>query len=227
MQNESIIEEFYSQYFRKGKDLYKKLVTLKTKEILEIMEKDKEFIGSAEPYVSSLLFFIIIMSEPKKILEIGTLIGYSTLIMADALAQNNLTNSKIITVDPDLIKKDIAKNYFKEAELQKYVKFIDGSSLNEKTYKLIKTEAPFDLLFIDSIHNYNHTKKELETLTKLVRKNGFIICHDSGVRAQEFDTENLGGVRKALLEYTKDKKNFIFLDPPNWAPIGCFFQIKE
>lgn len=227
MEPEKVREEFYLKYMRRNKDIYKKLVTLTTRKVLDNMEKDTEFIGSAEPYLSSLLSFITLLAEPKKILEIGTLIGYSTLIMADALSQNNNPNSKIFSVDPEISKTRIARKYFARAGLERYVEFIEGKSLDPDVIKLLDYEKPFDLLFIDSLHNYRQTKNEIDVLIDLVGPDGVVICHDSGLLAQEFDTEKQGGVRKALVEFTKNKKNYIFLDPPNWAPVGCFILMKQ
>jgi len=222
-----VFAEFYSRYIARDKDLFKRSVTPDTRHVLDLMEKDSYFLGSSEPYVASLLSFVTLMSEPRSVLEIGTLIGYSTIIIADCLAQNKTSSSKIFTVDPDTRMVEIAKKYVSQAGLEDHAEFLIGKSLDPEIIELLHKYGPFDLLFVDSLHNYSNTIKEMRSLTYFVRDGGLIICHDSGIRAQNFDTEKRGGVRRALLEFTSDKKEFLFLDPPIWAPIGSFIMKKQ
>ena len=62
-----------------------------------------------------LLHLIIKLYNPKKILEIGTFTGLSTLTMG--LAMNN--NSNLIAIDKNKQTSEVAKNFFVKANLKR------------------------------------------------------------------------------------------------------------
>ena len=112
------------------------------------------------------LHLIIKISNIKKILEIGTFTGLSTLSMALALTENG----KITTLDKNEETNKIAINFFKKAKQDHKIKTIIKpaiESLNE-----IKDQA-FDLIFIDADKmNY---KKYYESSLNLLNQGGLII----------------------------------------------------
>ena len=217
-------EEYYLKHIEAGKDYHKKIVSNRVVRILELVEKDEKFFGSTEPYGISFISLLCGLIRPKKILEIGTLVGYTTIILADII---NDELQKIVSVELEENKIPKAKRYIKLAGFDDKVELLHGDSLEEKIIEKINREKPFDFVYLDGSHNYNHVKKELDVYWSMITKNGFLICHDSSKHAQKFDEKNEGGVRKALLEWSKEKKQCIFFDPPMWSSVGLFLAIKN
>jgi len=217
-------EEYYVKHIKAGKDYHKKIVSHRTARILELIEKDDKFFGSTEPYGISFISLLCGLIRPKKILEIGTLIGYSTITLADVIDDDLL---KIISVELDEKKLSKANSHIKLAGFDDKVELLLGDSIDEKIIEKINCEKPFDFVYLDGSHNYTHLKKELDVYWPMITKNGFLICHDSSEHAQKFDEKNEGGVRKALLEWSKEKKQCIFFDPPLWSSVGLFLAIKN
>ena len=112
------------------------------------------------------LHLIIKVSKIKKVLEIGTFTGLSTLSMALALPDNG----EIIALDKNRETNKIAVNFFKKAEQNHKIKTITKPALES----LIKIRnRKFDLVFIDADKmNY---KKYYEISLDLLNKGGLVI----------------------------------------------------
>ena len=112
------------------------------------------------------LHLIIKVSKIKKVLEIGTFTGLSTLSMALALPDNG----EIIALDKNRETNKIAVNFFKKAEQNHKIKTIIKPALES----LIKIRnEKFDLVFIDADKmNY---KKYYEISLDLLNKGGLVI----------------------------------------------------
>ena len=90
---------------------------------------------------------IISISKSKRILEIGTAIGYSSINMA----LNN--NVEIVTIERNEEMYSIANDNIKIAGLDSKIKIIHNDALEVDELKLGK----FDLIFIDADkHNYSN-----------------------------------------------------------------------
>ncbi len=113
--------------------------------LLEKMEEyaDSHAVPIIGPLVGRLLYNLAKASQSKKILEIGTAIGYSGIWLARAVApvKGSVTT---IDLDPDRVK--IAKKNISEAGLERTVKLIEGNAL--KVLPTLKEE--FDMIFLDS-----------------------------------------------------------------------------
>ena len=112
------------------------------------------------------LHLIIKVSKIRKVLEIGTFTGLSTLSMALALPDEG----EIIALDKDLKTNKIAVDFFKKANQHHKIKTIIKPALES----LIKIRnEKFDLVFIDADKmNYKkYYKKSLE----LINQGGLII----------------------------------------------------
>jgi len=77
--------------------------------------------------------------------------------------------------------------------------FIQGDDLDPAVIAQLPVEA--DIVFIDTLHSYAHTCRELETYVKHVRRGGRIVMHDTeldGALVNEPDTQP---VKKAVTEF--------------------------
>ena len=112
--------------------------------------------------------FFIKTNNIKNILEIGTFTGYSALTMGLALPKDG----NIICLDINKETSEIAKNFFKKANLDKKIKIILGPAINTLK-KLKENKRMFDMIFIDG--DKENYKNYYDLSLGLVKKNGFIL----------------------------------------------------
>jgi caffeoyl-CoA O-methyltransferase len=93
-------------------------------------------------YQGRLLAMFSKMIEPKRILEIGTYMGYSALCLAEGLAEDG----KIITLDMQPETHEVAKSFWAQSDLNEK---IDGR-LGDATEIIPTLNETFDLVFIDA-----------------------------------------------------------------------------
>ena len=82
------------------------------------------------------------MIVPRRILEIGTFTGYSTICLAKGLAEDGI----LYTLDINEELEPIFSKYFAQSGLDKKIKFIPGNAV--KTIPEINEQ--FDIVFIDA-----------------------------------------------------------------------------
>ena len=118
------------------------------------------------------LHLIIKVSKIRKVLEIGTFTGLSTLSMSLALPDEG----EIIALDKDKKINKIAVNFFKKANQNHKIKTIIKPALEN----LIKIRnEKFDLVFIDADKmNY---KKYYKISLDLLNKGGIIIIDNTKI----------------------------------------------
>lgn len=86
------------------------------------------------------------ISGAKKILEVGTLGGYSTIWMARALPPGG----KVITLEIDPKHADVARRNFEVAGLSKVIDIRLGKAIETLPQLKADNEGPFDMIFIDA-----------------------------------------------------------------------------
>lgn len=104
----------------------------------------QEGLPSIGPIKGKILTEIISKYKPKIILEIGTLHGYSAILMADLLPDKG----KLITIEKDRNLANIAMKNIEDAELSHKIEVIHADAL-EEIPKLQKQK--FDLIFLDAV----------------------------------------------------------------------------
>ncbi|KAI0664888.1 O-methyltransferase family 3 protein [Cubamyces menziesii] len=137
----------------------------------------------------------------KRILEVGTLGGYSTIWFARAVPEDG----QVVTCE--LLDKyaKVARDNFEYAGVSSKIKIVVGPAA--ETLPTLPTDEKFDLAFIDADKASNLTYF-LEA--KRVVKRGGVIIVDNVVRNgtvanPDIDDENVRGVRR-LLEHIKNDK---------------------
>ncbi|MGO4887375.1 O-methyltransferase [Anaerobacillus sp. MEB173] len=117
--------------------------------------------------------------QPKRILEIGTAIGYSAIRMANAVP-----NAEIITIERDKERYEKALEYITKANLLERITVIYGDAL-ECIEKINEMKA-FEVLFIDAAKG--QYERFFELYGPLVKSQGAIISDNvlfRGLVAQE------------------------------------------
>ncbi len=147
------------------------------------------------------LHLIIKVSKIRKVLEIGTFTGLSTLSMALALPNDG----EIITLDKDEKTNKIAVDFFNKSNQEHKIKTIIKPAL--ETLIKIRNEK-FDLVFIDADKmNY---KKYYQISLDLVNNGGLIIIDNVLWHGEVFDKDINNKYTKIIRELndyiSKDKR---------------------
>lgn len=128
------------------------------------------------PNQGRLLQLLARIQGAQRILEIGTLGGYSTIWLARALpAGGSLTTLEINPAYAELARKNLAR-----AGLGGVATVRIGDAVQTLRQLADEGQAPFDFVFIDAKKEYN--PQYLEGVLKLARPGTVIVC-DNVVRA--------------------------------------------
>ncbi len=164
----------------------------------ETYQKVLQPIMLSGPYQGRVLSMISKLIKPKAILELGTFTGYSTICLAEGLAENG----KLYTIDVNEELVDFQRRYFDKSRFGHQIIQHTGNALD-----IIPTiNETFDLVFIDAdkpnYSNYFHL-----VIDKL--KSGGIILSDNvlwhGKVIEPLDEKDKS--TKAVLEYNTLLKN--------------------
>jgi len=146
------------------------------------------------PNQGKLLHLLARVMGARKILEIGTLGGYSTIWLARALPEGG----RMITLEANPKHAEVARANIARAGLSDIVTLRLGAALDTLPQLEKEGESPFDLIFIDAdkpnIPNY------VKWALKLSRK-GTLIIVDNVIRQGEVieassDDPNVQGARR-------------------------------
>jgi predicted O-methyltransferase YrrM len=118
-----------------------------------------------DPLTGALLHALVLSTTAKRVLEIGTAIGCSTLWMAAALPPDGL----LVSLERDSARATTARAYIAEAGLDDRVNVVVGDA---ERY-LHKLAGPFDLIFQDG--DKAGYAPMLDRLVTLLRPGGVLV----------------------------------------------------
>lgn len=95
--------------------------------------------------VGKLIYMLVKLHKPKRILEIGTLAGYSTLWLA-----KGAPDAAIITLESNPEHAAVARENFKNAHLENKIELIEADAIESLKLFVERKERPFDLIFLDA-----------------------------------------------------------------------------
>jgi predicted O-methyltransferase YrrM len=153
----------------------------------------REYLPSIGPIKGKIICDIIKKYKPTTILEIGTLHGYSAILMADSLSDDG----KLITIEIDKNLADVARKNIDKARLSNKIKVICGNGVD-----VIPTLAhyKFDLVFLDAV------KREYLQYLKLIEENNLMKENSVVVADNVILYEN---EMKDYLEYVRNSGRYI------------------
>tara|TARA_B100000029_G_scaffold304836_1_gene297732 strand:+ start:26 stop:682 length:657 start_codon:yes stop_codon:yes gene_type:complete len=149
------------------------------------------------------LHLLIKSSKIKKILEIGTFTGLSTLTMSLALPEDG----SVLALDKNDETSKVALNYFKKASQENKIKIIVAPAL-ESLKNLIDDKQKFDLVFIDA--DKENYKTYFNHSVNLVEKEGLIVVDNVLWHGEVVDVNNQDKLTVNIREFNsyvnKDKR---------------------
>jgi predicted O-methyltransferase YrrM len=189
-------------------------------EIEEIAKKDS--LPSIGPIKGEIIGDIIKKYKPKRILEIGTLHGYSAILMANFLldkdnddGNDNTTKEIIVTcLEIDKNLANIAKKNIEKAGLSDRIEVITGDAL--KIIPTLDNHYRFDLIFIDAVKNHYLRYLKLVEDNGLLNKKSIVVAdnvliYENEMKDYLYYVRNSGKYNsyttETTLEFTKNVKD--------------------
>jgi predicted O-methyltransferase YrrM len=127
------------------------------------------------PNQAALLALLCRMSGARRVLELGTLAGYSTIWFARAVGEQG----HVTTLEIDPAHAAVARANFERAGVADRVRLVEGPAADSVQAMVDAGEEPFDLVFIDADKPGN--PRYLEAAVALSRP-GTVIVVDNVVR---------------------------------------------
>ena len=149
------------------------------------------------------LHLLIKTSKIKKILEIGTFTGLSTLSMSLALPEDG----SVIALDKNQETSKTAVNFFKKADQENKIKLIIAPAL-ESLKNLNDQKQKFDLVFIDA--DKENYKNYFNHSVNLIDKDGLIVIDNVLWHGEVVDVNKQDKLTTSIREFNsyvnKDKR---------------------
>ena len=161
--------------------------------------------------VAEYLKFIVRSNNIKNVLEVGTAIGYSGILMAKEIEKNN---GKLYTIEIDEERYNLAQENFKKSGLKNIVS-IKGDAVEE----IKKIDENFDFVFIDA--SKGHYLEFFEDSYKLLNKNGIIFIDNIMFRGYLYK-EYPKRFKTIVIEYLYSREGGEFVLLPFGDGIGLF-----
>lgn len=131
----------------------------------------KEFLPSIGPIKGKIIEDVIKQYKPKKVLEIGTLHGYSAILIANIIlsgkydnenfnSESSSTEHILISVEKDQKLANIARKNIEKARLSEKIQVINGDALEI----IPRLKSKFNMIFLDA------TKSEYLKYLQLIEK---------------------------------------------------------
>ena len=135
--------------------------------VIEAIEQEalESFVPIIRKETQSFLKVMMLMNRPARVLEVGTAVGFSAILMSEYLPEG----SRITTIENYEKRIPIARNNFKRAGKEKQITLIEGDAL-----EVMKTlEGPYDFIFMDAAKGqYIHYLPEI---LRLLAKGGILV----------------------------------------------------
>jgi len=144
-------------------------------DINHIINQRRRFLGSGNQCYH-VMYMITKYFNIKRILEIGTHQGGSTIVFCQAVLDNNII-PEIHTVDnwSQAQYEELAKNNIQQAGFSKYINMYNGDSLI-KVPEVFNQIGKVDLIFIDGNHELDYVIKDYNNCKNYSDK---ILFHDT------------------------------------------------
>jgi caffeoyl-CoA O-methyltransferase len=129
------VEHYAQEHSTPDPELFRRLDA----ETREISEYPGMMVG---PIEGQFLAWLVWLTGARRILEIGTFTGYSSISMALALPEDGLVTS----LDVNEETTAVARRYAEEAGVSDRIDYRVGRAIDE----VAKLDGPFDIVFIDA-----------------------------------------------------------------------------
>lgn len=135
--------------------------------ILDTIEREAldSYVPIIRKEMQSFLKLLLAMQKPKRILEVGTAVGFSAILMAEY----NPYPCEIVTIENYEKRIPIARENFVRAGKEKQITLIEGDAT-----EVLKTlDEPFDMIFMDAAKG--QYINFMPDILRLLKKDGVLV----------------------------------------------------
>lgn len=182
-------------------------------EELEVYAKET-YVPIIRREMQSFLKVLLSVKQPKRILEVGTAIGFSTLLMYEAAGRD----CQITTIENFTKRIPIARENFKRAGCEDAITLLEGDA----TRILKELDGPYDFIFMDAakgqyIHFLPEILRLMEEGAVLVSDN---VLQDGDIIESHYMVERRNRtIYKRMREYLYQLKHHPLLET-SVIPLG-------
>lgn len=183
--------------------------------ILKKIEDDaiKNKVPIIHKEVAALLKVITTISQSRRILEIGTAIGYSAILLCQAAGDNGY----ITTIERNEERVKQAKLNIKRANLDDKIQIIQGDAQQVLEF----LDEKYDLIFLDGAKG--HYKEMLEKSIDLLKVQGLLIADNVLFKGMVANNDLVVRRKKTIVNRMRDYLEYICNHPKletSIIPIG-------
>jgi predicted O-methyltransferase YrrM len=135
----------------------------------------RRFLPIVGPDKGRVLIRVISEIKPKRVLEVGTLIGYSAILMAKELE----SDAHLITIEIHANEAKMARENIKRAEVRPTVDVIVGDAIEV----IPKLTGKFDMVFIDA--EKTEYFDYLRLVERKLRRGSAVVADNAGILADQ------------------------------------------
>jgi predicted O-methyltransferase YrrM len=155
----------------------KQVMTSSADKVLSQIEEaaEKKFLPIVGPLRGKILAEEIRKAKPRHVLEVGTLIGYSAILMGKELDERG----EIVSIEIHRDEAELARENIEKASVPPEVKIITGDAL----VVIPKLEDHFDFAFIDA--EKSEYLQYLSLAENKLRKGAVVVADNAGIFADQ------------------------------------------
>ena len=176
-------------------------------DVLTAALRDADAAGLPAIHVSSnegkLLYLLALIANARRVLEIGTLGGYSTIWLGRAVAPG----VRVVTLESNSLHAKVSRGNIERAGLRDIIQIREGRAAETLETMIAAREEPFDLIFIDA--DKPSYVEYLRLALKLSRPGTVILADNLICNGRVFDAdadENARGVKAYNEAITSDTR---------------------
>jgi predicted O-methyltransferase YrrM len=167
----------------------------------------KEFLPSIGPIKGKIIEDVIKEHLPRKVLEIGTLHGYSAILITNIIlsekygrknfaSKNTSSEPILISVDKDQKLANIARKNIENSRLSEKIQVINGDALEV----IPRLKSKFNMIFLDATKSEYLKYLQLIEKYSLLHKRAVVIADNVIIYENEM---------KDYLDYVRNSGNYI------------------
>lgn len=137
-------------------------------ELREKSAREESYAPIIEPQAEQLLITMLAACKPRRVLEIGTAVGYSAILMAENLPEN----SEIITVERYKKHAEIAVDNVFSVGREKQIRVIEGEAAEVLSW----LDGEFDFIFLDAAKG--QYLQFMPDILRLLKSGGILFSDD-------------------------------------------------
>ncbi|MFN5334727.1 MAG: O-methyltransferase [Bacteroidota bacterium] len=183
--------ESYAELFTSEEDVVLKELRLLT----ESQHKEPHMLSG--PVQGIFLQFISSLIRPQHVLEIGTMVGYSTICLAKGLAEGG----KVHTIDKRKEDLEIARQFFKKVGLDHCIQTYEADALD----LIPQLDYNWDLVFLDA--DKTGYISYYDMVVPLIRPGGLLIADNVLFHGAVLEENIKGKSAKAVHAFNEHVKN--------------------